>query len=203
MVVHLSSSGHGDTGAADRRVHLTEEGAALLALNGALRKARQGTLAPDWRANLRAKDIVPGLLDVSQAAVDALRAAPVAPWEPWAAGGDWRRALESWYAASIALSDRLGNGAARWRATEPDQAWGAPTIEAVAAEAQRETARREQVRRDRDALTASYLAGLAAGGDPLDWRGWFRARTGATEDQPLGYPDIATELPTHWTELPR
>jgi hypothetical protein len=128
-------------------------------------------------------------------AVHDLRELPPAAWEPYAAGGDWRRAVSEWYAASLAnLNDALDvqtqtrtmSRRTRFRhlahlTLSPaltkekrqeliDQHHGMqPMVDNAA-----HLALMVEVR-DRDYLPAWYLAGLAAGGEPVDWVSWFHA----------------------------
>ena len=183
----------------------------VLLLSDVLRRARQGKLAPTWRDNLLPEAVPhpPSARQAVTATVQALQASPRALWEPWASQGDWRRALESWYAASLAIHDEDDLHHARWRATEPDLPGTPPTgdpaitIETNAAEAQHELMRAANQRRHRDTTTAWYLAGLAAGGDIIDWQRWYLARSGRTAEAPgwtANYPDWLQQLPIYWTE---
>jgi hypothetical protein len=195
---------------AERSQLSTAAWARIMLLGDVLRKARQGKLSPNWRDDLaetaaRHPSSRPALTEAAQ----ALRSSPRAPWEPWIAQGDWRRALESWYGASLALLDEDDLRHARRRATEPDLP-GTPltgdpaiTIESAAGEVQHEQLRAAAQRRHRDSTTAWYLAGLAAGGDLIDWQRWYLARTGRTPEAPqwtATFPEWLQQLPTYWTE---
>jgi hypothetical protein len=194
---------------AERSQLSTAAWARGMLLGDVLRQARQGTLSPDWRDDLAETASLhplsgPALLKAAQ----ALQAAPRAPWEPWIAQGDWRRALESWFGASLALLDEDDLRHARLRATEPDlpgtPPTGDPTIttESTAAEMEQEQLRVAAQRRHRDSTTAWYLAGLAAGGDLIDWQRWYLARTSRTPESPwtANFPEWLQQLPAYWTE---
>lgn len=195
---------------AERSQLSTAAWARGMLLGDVLRQARQGKLPQDWRNDLLETASLhplsrPALLEAAR----ALQASPRAPWEPWVAGGDWRRALESWFSASLALLDEDDLRHARLRATEPDlpgtPPTGDPTIttESTAAEMEQEQLRVAAQRRHRDSTTAWYLAGLAAGGDLIDWQRWYLARTGRTPESPqwtANFPEWLQQLPAYWME---
>jgi hypothetical protein len=110
------------------------------------------------------------LLDADALAIYEVAAAPPSVWEPNAAAGDWRRALAAWRVAARDLH-RHQFRTKRWLCDltipEPDQT-NAARLDAVL-EA-----------RTLDAIEASYRAGLAAGGDAENWRGWYRNRISET-----------------------
>jgi len=84
-----------------------------------------------------------------------------AMWEPYAAQGDWRRALDEWYADSIAGLDHADNivGA------EPRPEGGE---------------RRHLTAQRRDLIEAKYRAGIqAGGGSDTGWHDWFVDRVEA------------------------
>jgi hypothetical protein len=174
-----------------------------------LRSAREGTLAADWRGELiatadsRRRPHSPGFQrhdDVTSVIAIEIADWPRRSWEPYAAGGDWRAALEAWYQDELAVQD-IYEDMAREHLVTPE-----PT----------ETAwwRREQ--RCRDRLGASYRAGLAAGGDAVDWVGWYQQRIrGREETDPariwvrdriaadvpeLGPTPSMEQLPQYWIQ---
>lgn len=140
-----------------------------------LSSARQGTLEVGWRDELLADafrrchpDCPPFQRHDDIGILIALEIAnwPRRPWEPHAAGGDWRAALEAWYHDELALQDTY-EGFGREQLVTPEAT---------------ETAwwRREQ--HCRDWIGASYRAGLAAGGDPVDWVAWYQQRIRLREE---------------------
>ena len=143
----------------------------------ALRRARAGTLEPDWRNHLLTW--FPELVAVSpdNAALVAREATelPVQPWEPYAAHGDWREALDAWYSDTLALEAEHEAEllAPAPRPSDDNLEWYASGREL---QQQADRATREGKRRERDCLGASYRAGLAAGGVEIDWVSWYRQR---------------------------
>lgn len=140
-----------------------------------LMKARAGVLETDWRTTLspeahyaagfpRPPD--PALLDADALALYEVATAPPSAWEPNAAGGNWRRALTAWRDAAQDLQ-RHQFRTKRWLSDMTHSAVDQPRA-----------ARLDAVLEARalDAIGASYRAGLAAGGDAEDWRGWYRTR---------------------------
>lgn len=206
---HREERAQWQTAMAERSQLSTAAWARIMLLGDVLRQARQGKLSPNWRDNLADSALHPLSRQALLEAARVLRSSPRAPWEPWVAQGDWRRALESWFSASLALLDEDDLRHARLRATEPDlpgtPPTGDPTIttESTAAEMEQEQLRVAAQRRHRDSTTAWYLAGLAAGGDLIDWQRWYLARTGRTAEAPqwtANFPDWLQQLPTYWTE---
>lgn len=140
-----------------------------------LMNARSGLLDADWRSMLTPeahyaagfpRPTDPSLLDADALAIYEVATAPPSAWEPNAAAVDWRRALAAWRDAAQDLH-RHQFRTKRWLCDftipEPDQP-NAARLDAVL-EA-----------RTLDAIEASYRAGLAAGGDAENWRGWYRSR---------------------------
>jgi hypothetical protein len=158
-----------------------------------LRWARSGELPPDWRTHL------PGYLariaaivrDEMTADVDGLVLHEFAtlapqPWEPYAAGGDWRAALEAWYRDRLAVHDRQHrHHQERSAAPRPFRPPADTEFAALMACRQADTAALLVIgyERKRDRIEASYRAGLAAGGDDQDWTGWYRQRIIDTWDR--------------------
>ena len=144
-----------------------------------LMNARLGLLDPDWRDTLSPESHYaagfprptdPALLDADALAIYEVATAPAAVWEPHATGGDWRRALSAWRDDARALQ-RHQFRTKRWlsdmtipEGDRPNAARLDALLEARAL----------------DAIEASYRAGLAAGGDAENWRGWYRSRIGET-----------------------
>jgi hypothetical protein len=78
-----------------------------------------------------------------------------ASWEPYAAQGDWRRALDEWYADRIATLEQTRYIAG----AEPRCDGGERQVLAA---------------QERDVIEAKYRAGVHAGaGTDTDWREWF------------------------------
>lgn len=181
-----------------------------------LAEARDGTLSPTWREELASDVAKPvettaavrgqilGVLplfafdadsDIDALVVHELVTMPLRPWEPYAARGDWRAALDAWYADTLAvneyrrqpvdplLSEHVGIAGSRI----------APGID--------------------DMLTtfweASYRAGLAAGGEDGsgDWQAWLNTQMEAHQsvaNLPLtGRPADPEGLRQHLQQLPR
>jgi hypothetical protein len=91
------------------------------------------------------------------AVLDVARCKP-ALWEPYATQGDWRGALDEWYADSIAALVQSGNVAGAEPRRDSGQLW-------ALAEQQR------------DVIEAKYRAGVHAGaGSDPSWREWFVGR---------------------------
>lgn len=179
-------------------------------LGAILWKARTGQLAPDWRSQLQAPhygDTVHEMYkDADDLAVHDVRETASAAWEP-TAQSDWRTSLEAWYVASLAnLNDRLDlesetrQSSRRTRfnllihhyTTPPrmqnliDQhhAQQAMIDHALTLNLATEI-------RDTDHLHAWYRAGLAAGGDPVDWRTWYQDRIAQWENRDLATRTLA------------
>lgn len=139
----------------------------------ALSAARHGTLAQDWRTNAdwlyttRERPTEQSVRDAEDLAIHEVATTPRAAWEPFAARGDWRRALAAWSTAQHELT----------RHQYRTKRWLSAFSGATAAE-QAALTRMDSVleAREHDATEASYRAGLAAGGDDEDWRSWYRTR---------------------------
>lgn len=143
--------------------------------SGVLRSARQGTLEAGWRDQLlmdarrRCHPDCPALQghdDIGILIAMEIADWPQRPWEPGVAGGDWRAALDAWYEDELELQDTY-EGFARQQLVTPEAT---------------ETAwwRREQ--HCREWIGASYRAGLAAGGEPVDWVAWYQRRIELREE---------------------
>lgn len=178
-----------------------------LLLGGILHKARQGELQRNWRTNLPASALSPSFtgLDGIELVIGEITEMPAQPWEPYATAGDWRRALDAWYAAALDLAAEREAERWRWQATEPDLPGtdGQPIPSALdEIDRDRQTNDRwwEDQQAARDTLTAFYLAGLAGGGDHINWVDWYvhrkqRATLGATS----GWTAWMEQLPNYWT----
>jgi hypothetical protein len=80
-------------------------------------------------------------------------------WEPYAAGGDWRAALDAWYAASM-------------------NAYASYVLVVVKTSGRFRGIDRYELVFRRDMLEASYRAGLAAGtSEDNGWRDWLATRS--------------------------
>lgn len=167
-----------------------------------LRWARSGELPADWRIHLpgyhagiaamageQVRDDIDGL------ALHEFATLPTQPWEPFAAGGDWRTALDAWYRDSLALHDRTHQQTEELTASKP-QPFRLPTrpmpdaydphivyddvedLDALRAlrDADLAAAKATNHDRGRDRLEAWYRAGLTAGGTGDDWIGWYHDR---------------------------
>ncbi|MCT7373147.1 hypothetical protein [Mycolicibacterium llatzerense] len=157
-----------------------------------LSQARHGVLECGWRDNVgdaetairlytdRPRSAEQSGRDAEALAVYEVAMTPAAAWEPYAAGGDWRRALAAWAGAMHELT-RHQHRTKRWLSelggtfnTRPTPGALAGVLITDAAALTRLDAVLEA--REHDAIEASYRAGLAAGGEDEDWRSWYRAR---------------------------
>lgn len=161
--------------------------ARLNLLRKTLSAARAGDLAPDWREHLDMGYPQTAQIYSDGDALAMHEIATMSPqlWEPYVAQGDWRAALNAWHTASLELEESLealrtrpgpGHTAAGSPFTPPASGPAAQNVRVLLA----------------DMRTASYQAGLAAGGDDVDWQGWLQSR----EDT---YP--AKKGPTDWDRL--
>ncbi|MBU8834476.1 hypothetical protein [Mycolicibacterium goodii] len=164
----------------------------------ALNAARAGTLTPNWRDTLTvdvlyemtgspggrppAAAVSIGQCDAEDLALYEVVTSPVADWEPYAAGGDWRRALDAWYHESIRRLDAYEAAQNRHWA-ELREGMSAQMLRLHPATTVMGAALRKPSPIDefmstfqRDRLGALYRAGLAAGGETNDWIGWYRNR---------------------------
>ena len=141
------------------------------------------------------------------AALDvAGRGRPVAAWEP-GAGLGWRRAIDAWADAALAVHRpraRIARRAARrWAGrTDPAAVLAATGVDLVG---------------ERDRIELSWRLGAAAAGDPAgdDWADWLTRRLDRWADKSAatahrlaliavdadlrGLPDLRPALPDHWT----
>lgn len=183
-----------------------------------LLSAREGTLTPDWREALAAGEdsvadkedegagadgaevdadsstsLTDDQRDACRRAAEAIAASPPAQWHPHSDAG-WRLALDAWFDAIKACLDDIERAEMEVRR----QSWMA--VDGVAA----------RIGMDRDLATASYRAGLAAGGLDVDWYEWLVDRVRLWPDKQRrdaqldlmtlepGYRDSMQHLPSHW-----
>jgi hypothetical protein len=165
-------------------------------LRQALQEARDGNLDPQWRENVANSSVLSGLLSspdpygVHLSVVTAINEMPRAAWQPGHSPG-WRAALDSWFDDSRnALAEhRTMTLAQQANATKPvvslsvaalvttspsDTIARIARIDAMHDQTAKQTLSTFIVQRDK--LTASYMAALAAGGLDVDWRSWFEDR---------------------------
>lgn len=173
----------------------------LALLRVVLQQARAGTLETDWRDKVPVAIAESGALsdgrdgDVYAAAVCAGRElVDIRPedWEP-DSGVGWRKSLDSWFEATKGCLMVFESAEQHLRA-------GFPSAGIVS-----------QAAMDRDLATASYRAGLAAGGlDVPDWYGWLNDRVYSWPDKMRrddqidlmtlepGYRESIEQLPAYW-----
>lgn len=197
------------------------------ALREALQQARDGVLQPNWRETVAASSRLSGLqtndpYGVLLPVVTAINEMPRAAWEPGHSPG-WRTALDSWFDASrTALAEdrnitleqharmtRLGSSmstAARISARSVEDV----IAQIAATDAQNDELARQSLSTfilQRDKLTASYGAGLVAGGEQVDWRTWFEGRINTWDNELAAngarmtmrqQPSYLERLPTYW-----
>ena len=152
---------HAETAIAEFTYQITK----LSYLHTQLLAARDGVLEPDWRDTITAiaADTTSDLDDAQQAAraraaADLASMAP-ADWEPGRRVG-WRTALEEWFEAIKACLADTERAERHLRG----ETW--MSADSVAA----------RTKMERDLATASYRAGLAAGGLDVDWYEWLIER---------------------------
>lgn len=137
-----------------------------------LRDARTGDLPPNWRTERTAipDDVAPGLREVYATVVNELADLPPQPWEPYAAGGDWRAALDAWHHDSLAVLDTYHQGQMSDAQTPHPRFAPADSAELNEREAQRQVVATDLAtnleRAARAVIEHSYRAGLAAGENP-------------------------------------
>jgi hypothetical protein len=138
--------------------------------------------------------------DADELAIHDVREIAPAAWEP-TADSDWRTALEAWYIASLAnLNDRLDleaetrQSSRRTRFSFLTHLYTVPTRMQNLIDqhhAQQATIDHSLTLnlateiRDTDHLHAWYRAGLAAGGDPVDWLQWYQDRINQWENNDM------------------
>jgi hypothetical protein len=158
-------------------------------MRAVLDQARAGDLDPGWRDTLAP----PAAADERAAqAVSDLRTLSVAAWEPGVAS-DWRAALDAWYLVRREIIDAAAD---LYAATQREQRAGLRRVREAtmntgprirnALLAQLDSGDRglnavtamhqTLLCTERDYIGAWYRAGLAAGGEPVDWVGWYSHR---------------------------
>lgn len=173
----------------------------LVLLRVQLVSARVGTLESNWRATLvesieiggvESDDEVDAADPILVRAASALTTMPPADWEP-DRGVGWRTALDSWFAAIKNCLGDLDRLDARLR-DEVDVPLGATLTSTI----------------ELDLMTASYRAGLAAGGLDVDWFDWLIERVHCWPDKKLrdsqldlmtmdpDYRAATARLPDYW-----
>lgn len=141
--------------------------------SGVLRAARSGDLKPDWRTDLASgrPDIAASMRDVYAAVATEFADLPPQPWEPWAASGDWRAALDAWHHDSLAVLDTYYQGEMA-DAQTPYARFGPDSAELEQREAQRQIMATKMAtnleRSARARIEHAYQSGLAAGENPAD-----------------------------------
>ncbi len=160
--------------------------------------AREGCLDIDWRTTLietaaqPINDIAAEHQQIRERAAHEVANLPDADWEPDMKVG-WRAALEAWYTASKKCLDDMEELEKHTRVEA-----GKPVDDITARYAM-----------DRDLLTASYRAGLTAGGLPNDWYKWLIKRVKHWPDanrrdgqlaemEEPGYREKLQQLPSYW-----
>lgn len=192
-----------------------------------LRAARLGTLKPQWRETLSVDNWFyrnerppedPQIREADEMIINELRTMPPAAWEPFVAEGDWRRALQSWHQTAIEVHDSFEILRLDARRDRDDMTGSVELADDEATPLTRNTSLRSSTdafhARERDEIEALYLAGLAAGGDDVDWVSWYRNRIQKLDDvsfsnvpsnteilQQLDNPDVQAAmqmLPDYW-----
>lgn len=180
--------------------------------------ARSGELSPDWREHQMPALLVAIRPDTADQAFDdhsalinaELAALHTQPWEPHATGGDWKDALDAWFTDALANETYLETSRPpRGLLDMPAEMLTGLDTDAIAHLQRQQDEQRRQHREQeekfqrgqaesRAMLGASYRAGLAAGGEPIDWRGWLESQLGRTlrHDAYHWYQS----LPHYWTE---
>lgn len=198
-------------------------------LGTALDRARSGFLKPDWRDHL-APLHEPGtkeqhLADAEAAAVTEVQCLPAAAWEPGQSVG-WRIALRAWYTASrLLVVEKYARSAeiTGQQVLDFDERqvtdYFAPAEQTIDQALKPfatfdEITDQQRIKTlwlhivERDTLTASYLAGLAAGGDDIDWLSWYAdrvnqwpppyAESGRAQVENTGFRHFTEQLPDYW-----
>jgi hypothetical protein len=146
-------------------------------LRDQLDRARRGLLSADWRDDLATRSRMPakghlcllqrerdergdiGAPELRRCAWLDVAHLEAASWEPHAAGGDWRAALDAWYTASM-------------------NAFEEHVLSVMHASGKFCSIGLSELIFRRDLLKASYRAGIAAGtGEDNGWRDWIATRS--------------------------
>ncbi len=160
--------------------------------------AREGCLDIDWRTTLiettarPIDDIAVDHQQIRERAAREVANSPDADWEPDMKVG-WRASLEAWYTASKQCLDDMEELEKHIRAEA-----GKPVDDIT-----------ERYAMQRDLQTASYRAGLTAGGLATDWYQWLlnrvkqwpdkdRRDSQLAEMEEPGYRQKLQQLPPYW-----
>jgi hypothetical protein len=178
--------------------------------------ARNGELERDWRTSQLPQYLEKcgmGDSDEGILVLHDLAEIPVQPWEPYAATGDWRAALDAWYRHAVENEQYSITHRPQRPARSPELIAWSPDPAAAAEEERRDTVTAEQraaadaqlSQQSIDMLGASYFAGRTAGGDHFDWRGWLHRRSKTwTGREPLNMTPTSyawyERLPNYWTQ---
>lgn len=167
--------------------------------------ARRGALKPQWRDALSVDSWVyrnerppedPRIREADEMVINELATMPPAAWEPFVADGDWRRALQAWHQAAIEIHDSfeiLRRDARRDRDEMDDVteiAGDEDDIEHLIRSSSLRSSADALHDRNRDEIEALYMAGLAAGGDDVDWISWFRNRIQQSDE--VSFSNVAS-----------
>lgn len=163
-------------------------------LQRVLQNARDGLLLPHWRESVATMSPLsgPDPMGIHALVVTAINERAPAAWEPGFSPG-WRAAADSWFNdARRALAEHrrltLIQHAELTKLTEllpvATRISMAPSVDDAMAQISSLDDRNDATARQslstfimqRDKLTASYRAALAAGGVDIDWRSWFEKR---------------------------
>ena len=181
------------------------------AMKSILERARLGALEPNWRDRLTAPDDTQLLAmssgyqlysDMDTLLLTELQSVPHGDWEP-NRGVGWRRSLDSWLATSNNALDQYRPLNHVLTDSLSAATLGQPQALQVQLHHQFTAAF------ERDMIEASYKAGLCAGGEQLDWRGWLRQRATRWPDVPAAekflvalhdphFRDDLQTLPDYW-----
>ncbi|KUH89417.1 hypothetical protein [Mycobacterium sp. IS-1556] len=170
-------------------------------LQRVLQNARDGLLVPHWRELVVTMSPLsgPDPMSVHPLVVAAINERPRAAWEPGCSPG-WRAAADSWFdEARRALAEHrrltLVQHAELTKLTEllpvSTRTSMAPSVVDALDQISSLDARNDALARQslstfvmqRDKLTASYRAALAAGGEDVDWRSWFEERISTWDNE--------------------
>lgn len=170
-------------------------------LQRVLQSARDGVLAPNWRELVATMSPLsgPDPMGVHPLVVTAINEMSPAAWEPGRSPG-WRQAADSWFDAaraalaehhSLTLIQHAELAKVAGLLSVSTRASMAPSLAEALEQISSLDARNDAVARQslsnyvmqRDKLTASYRAALAAGGEDIDWRGWFEERVNTWDNE--------------------
>lgn len=168
---------------------------------------RLGDLQHDWRDRLQIE--ASGVEDAL--VCHELATMPMRAWEPFAAGGNWRTAIDDWYSDLLALDAyRAAHERKPGTPIVPDEPPGARELTRAlqaSPDIRRGSASRDSAWAWHRAIWGVlYRVGLAAGGVDTDWRTWLesQASTLADKDDNLAqHVDWARRfeyLPAYWTQ---